>query len=252
MSASLYLSQVMHRRFGDVPYRFRYPVFSLLLDIDRLEESAARTCLLKLDRFALVSFYRADHGPRDGSSLRRWADNTLAQAGIDLQGGQIQLLCFPRVLGYGFSPLSVWYCRHADGSLRAVIAEVNNTFGEHHHYLLHAAGKAMRWPAHARANKLFHVSPLLSMHCDYRFLFFEPGADLKVVIRQRENGELRLIASQTGNARPLTDRALLRALIRTPLMPFKVIAAIHWQALKIWLRGGRFHKKPVSPLSPVS
>ena len=110
----------------------------------------------------------------------------------------------------------------------------------------------MRWPAYASATKEFHVSPLLSMHCDYRFQFFEPGAELKVVIRQRENGEPRLIASQTGQARPLNDRALLRALIRTPLMPFKIIAAIHWQALKIWVRGARFYKKPLPPLDTVS
>lgn len=252
MDAALYLSQVMHRRLGDVPYRFRYPVFSLLLDIDHLDEIATRSRFFRVDKPGLVSFYRADHGPRDGSNLRRWADQVLAQAGIDLQGGPIKLLCFARILGLGFDPISVWYCRHADGSLRAVIAEVRNTFGEHHNYVLHDAGRVMAWPAHARASKCFHVSPLIGMHCDYHFRFAEPGAKLKVVIRQLENGTPRLIATQTGRALPLNDISLFRALIRTPLMPFKVIVAIHWNALKIWFRGARFHKKPAPPLHEVS
>jgi len=242
----------MHRRLGAVPYRFRYPVFSLLLDIDRLEATAAKSRLLQLDRFGLVSFHRVDHGPRDGSDLRCWAEKVLAQAGVDLQGGLIQLLCFPRVLGYGFAPLSLWYCRRTDGSLRAVIAEVRNTFGEHHNYVLHAAGREMTWPVHARASKCFHVSPLLGMNCDYRFRLAEPGAELNIVIRQSEDGEPRLIASQTGQALPLNDLGLLRALIRTPLLPFKIMAAIHWNAVKIWLRGARFHKKPTPPLHEVS
>jgi DUF1365 family protein len=240
----------MHRRLGDVPYRFSYPVFSLLLDVDRLEASATR--LLRIDRFGVLAFHRSDHGPRDGSALRPWAEGVLARAGIALDGGSIQLLCFPRVFGYVFNPLSVWYCRHQDGSLRAVIAEVSNTFGEHHCYLLHDDGHPMPWPVRAQATKCFHVSPLLGMQCDYRFEFAEPGAELRVVIRQSEQGEPRLIASQIGRARSLTDRALLRALLRTPLMPFKVMAAIHWQALKIWLRGARFHRKPPPPVNEVS
>jgi DUF1365 family protein len=250
MPPALYLSTVMHRRLGDFPYRFSYPVFSLLLDIDQLEASATR--LLRIDRAGLLSFQRRDHGPRDGSALRPWAEGILGSAGIHLDGGSIHLLCFPRLLGYVFNPLSVWYCRHRDGSLRAVIAEVSNTFGERHCYLLHDAGRPMSWPARAQAHKCFHVSPLLGMQCDYRFQFDEPGSELRVVIRQSEQGEPRLIASQIGRALPLTDRALLRALLRTPLMPFKVMAAIHWQALKIWLRGARFHPKPTPPLHEVS
>ncbi len=242
----------MHRRFGAVPYRFSYPVFSLLLDIDQLQQDAAQTRLLKVDRFGLLSFHRRDHGPRDGSDLRHWAESVLAQAGIDLRGGSIQLLCFPRLLGYGFNPLSVWYCHHRDGTLRAVIAEVNNTFGEHHCYLLHDAGRAMPWPARAHASKCFHVSPLLGMRCDYRFEFAAPGARLRVLIRQSEDGKPRLIAAQTGRALPLSDRSLGRALLRTPLLPFKILVAIHWQALKIWLRGAPFHAKPEPPLKEVT
>jgi len=247
MSAQrVYLSQVMHRRFGTAAYRFSYPVFSLLLDVDELEQTAARSRLLRVDRPGLLSFYRKDHGPRDGTALRPWAEGLLAGHGIDLAGGPIRLLCFPRILGYGFNPLSIWFCHHPDGSLRAVIAEVHNTFGEAHSYVIHESGRPMSYPVRGSAHKAFHVSPLMGMDCDYRFRFDVPDSRLGVFIRQTSQGAPLLVASQTGRGRPLDDRALLRALARTPLMTFKVITAIHWQALKIWLRGAPFHTKPDS------
>jgi DUF1365 family protein len=245
----VYFTEVMHRRFGKAAYRFSYRVFSLLLDIDRLEETARGSRLLRIDRWGLLSFHRADHGPRDGSDLRRWAEQTLAAGGLEFAGGRIMLLCFPRILGYTFNPLSVWYCYHADGGLRAIIAEVHNTFGESHCYLVHDGGQPMRLPARSQARKQFHVSPLIGMDCEYRFRFTAPGERIGVVIRQTEHARPLLVASQTGHGVPLDDRALLRALGRTPLMTFKVVAAIHWQALRIWLRGARFHPHP-QPVDP--
>ena len=131
----LYVSRVMHRRLFPVDYRFQYRVFSLLLDLDHLTETCGKLRLLSLDRFNLLSFRQRDHGPRDGSSLKAWAQRLLSEREIHLEGGKILLLSFPRLLGYGFNPLSLWYCLHRDGSLRALICEVNNTFGEHHFYL---------------------------------------------------------------------------------------------------------------------
>ncbi|MGD2083702.1 MAG: DUF1365 domain-containing protein [Chromatiales bacterium] len=246
----LYLSRVMHRRMFPVEYRFDYPVFSLLLDIDRLEDKGPR--LLSVNRFNLLAFHEADHGPRDGSALRPWADTLLARHGIDLEGGRIQLLCFPRLLGYAFNPISIWYCSHRDGSPRAVICEVHNTFGEHHFYLLHDQGRPMAWPARGGAEKRFHVSPLIGMEGHYEFRLDRPADRLNVLIRQYTPEGLMLVASQTGRGRVLDDRALLRALARTPLMTFKVMAAIHWQALKIWLRGAPFFPKPEPPPNEVS
>lgn len=252
MKPRLYLTQVMHQRLFPVRYRFRYPVFSLLLDIDSLEQTCAQTRLLTLDGFGLLSFHRRDHGARDGSALRPWLETHLNARGIDLAGGRIFLLCFPRLLGYGFDPISLWFCQHADGSLRAVLAEVRNTFGQHHGYLLHDQGRPMPWPAKGQAEKCFYVSPLMPMRADYQFHFSEPTERLGVSIRQFQDGELALVATQSGQGRPITDRHLLRALLRTPLMTFKVMFAIHWQALKIRLRGVAFHHKPAPPAQEVS
>ncbi|KAA6187830.1 DUF1365 domain-containing protein [Thiohalocapsa marina] len=246
----IYFTRVMHRRLHPVQYRFVYRVFSLLLDIDALDRVPR---LMSGRRLRLVRFDPRDHGPRDGSPLRPWAEQLLARHGIDLEGGRIRLLCFPRVLGYGFNPLSVWYCEHRDGRLRAVIAEVNNTFGEHHSYLLADAGRPLDWPLRAEAVKCFHVSPLMDMEGGYRFRLSRPDDHVAVLIRQFDDRrQLRMVASQTGPGEPLTERALWRALRRMPLMTFKVMAAIHWHALKIWLGGARFHPKPEPPRNEVT
>ncbi len=252
MRPRLYLTRVMHRRRFPVAYRFDYPVFSLLLDIDRLDETFRTSRLLKVDRFGLLSFRRRDHGARDGTELRPWAIATLKAQGIEIGTGKIHLLCFPRLLGYGFSPLSVWYCLDQDERLRAVIAEVRNTFGQHHSYLLHNDGRPMNWPARAEKDKVFHVSPLIDMDCAYRFRFAQPGERLSVVIEQFQQDKHLLTAAQTGRGLEINDRNLLRALLRTPLMSFKVMWAIHWQALKIWLRGARFHAKPPLPTQEIT
>ncbi|MCG8486642.1 MAG: DUF1365 domain-containing protein [Chromatiales bacterium] len=250
--SSLYLTQVMHKRAFPVNYRFSYPVFSLLLDLDRIEEECRSLSLLSLDRFNLLTFKRKDHGPRDGSCLKSWAKKVLADQGIELGDGSVQLLCFPRILGYAFNPISVWYCYHTDGSLKALICEVNNTFNEHHFYLIHNQGESLSWPVNATKAKQFHVSPLISMNGEYHFSFRKPGKRIGVVIREYQSNRLMLTASQTGNSYPLSDRRLLYALARTPLMTFKVMLAIHWQALKIWLRGAHFFAKPKPPKEQIS
>ncbi|MEN8691970.1 MAG: DUF1365 domain-containing protein, partial [Desulfobacterales bacterium] len=231
-------------------YRFSYRVFSLRLDLDELPDLRLR--FLSVNRFNLLSFYERDHGPRDGSALKAWAEDLLRRKGIDIQGGRIQLLCFPRVLGYGFNPLSIWYCHHRDGSLRAVIAEVNNTFGEHHFYLLSNDGLPLTWPVTRSVEKVFQVSPLMGMQASYSFRLAEPSDRLSVLINQFQNGALTLVASQQGEGHALNDKRLLAALFRMPLMTVKVMAAIHWQALKIWLRGAPFFPKPAPPIEEVT
>jgi DUF1365 family protein len=248
----IYLTQVMHQRLFPVHYRFSYPVFSLLLDLDQLEEQCNKLSLLSLDRFNLLSFNRKDHGPRDGSSLMSWARELLSKQGLDLTGGKIQLLCFPRILGYAFNPISIWYCYDNEGNLRALICEVNNTFKEHHFYLIHDHGNRLNWPVREIKQKQFHVSPLISMNGEYHFTFHQPSERLGVVIHEYQNDHLMLTASQTGRSYPLTDRRLIHALIRTPLMTFKVMVAIHWQALKIWLKGAQFFAKPKPPKEQIS
>jgi DUF1365 family protein len=256
----IYFTRVMHRRLFPVQYRFEYRVFSLLLDIDRLHDVPRQLAVGPRQGLArgllhprLFRFDPRDHGPRDGSPLRPWAERLLAERGIDLDGGRIRLLCFPRLLGYGFNPLSLWYCEHADGRLRAVIAEVNNTFGQHHIYLLHDDGAPMAWPVRAEKVKCFYVSPLMEVQGRYRFRLSAPAARLGVLIRQfDEDGRLKLVATQTGSGEPLTDAALWRAFRAMPVMTYKVMFAIHWQALKIWLGGARFVPKPELPKQEVS
>jgi hypothetical protein len=250
--AWLYVGEVMHRRLFPVQYRFAYRVFSLLVDVDRLDEAARASPLFSHNRFNLVAFHDRDHGPRDGSPLRPWLEGTLRRFGIDLEGGRVELLCFPRVLGYVFNPLSIWYCHHRDGSLRAVLLEVSNTFGEWHGYVLHDRGGALDWPVRQSRSKVFHVSPFIDMAADYHFRLSEPGARLEVTIREYQHGEPMLTAAQVGEARGLDTRNLLAAFVRVPLLTFKVMALIHWQALKIWLKGARFHAKPTPPPQEVS
>lgn len=244
----LYLGEVMHRRLGQVAYRFHYRVFSLYLDLDELPQLDRRLHLFSHNRFNLFSIRDQDHGPRDGTLLRHWLEGLLATRGVELEGGSIHLLCFPRVLGYVFNPMCVWYCHHRDGSLRAVVCEVRNTFGGMHHYVLAAGGKPMSWRREYRASKVFHVSPFIQPEAEYRFHFQEPGKRVRVLIDQYTDNKPLLKATVGGERRPLTDATLMKLWLRLPLMTFKIIAAIHWQALKIWLSGGRFHRMPRSGL----
>ncbi|MDN3516151.1 DUF1365 domain-containing protein [Aquisalimonas lutea] len=249
---ALYTGTVTHRRFGDVPYRFSYRVPSLLLDIDGIDAAVRGLRLLSRNRFNLFGFHDRDHGPGDGSPLRPWIDGVLAEAGVALAGGRVLLLCMPRVLGYGFNPLSLWYCYHADGSLRAVLCEVRNTFGERHGYLLHGQGRPMASPVRDQAGKVFHVSPFFPVAGHYRFRLAPPGASFTTAVGYHQGGRTRLAAVQQGRRRPLRDRELLRAAWRYPFAGRAVMAAIHWQALKIWLRGGQLHRKPTRPREDIS
>lgn len=252
LAGRVYFGEVMHRRLFPVSYRFLYRVFSLLIDIDRLGDLDKASRLFSHNRFNLISFHDRDHGPRDGSSLRAWIDRVLDRFGIDLQGGRVELLCFPRIMGYGFNPLSIWYCRDGDGRLRALLCEVKNTFGEQHGYLLHEHGQPMTWPVRQSRAKCFHVSPFIGMGADYHFRISEPAETLQITIREYENDRLMLAAAQVGEARPFSTPTLARALLGLPLMTVKVMLMIHWQALKIWLKGAPFFRKPTPPPQEVS
>lgn len=250
--AWLLFGDVMHRRLFPVDYRFVYRVFALRIDLDRIEEAAAGCRWFSHNRFNLFSFHDRDHGARDGTAPKDWVLGHLREWGLDGGVARIELECFPRVLGYGFNPLSVWTCFDADDRPLAILCEVSNTFGERHGYLLHRDGAPMRWPVHQAHAKEFYVSPFVDMEADYHFRFTRFGERLITQIREYQHGKLMLVAVQRGERRPLNDANLLRAALRYPLLTFKVIAMIHWQALKIWLRGGRFHAKPAPPLKEVT
>lgn len=250
--AGLYSAEVMHRRFFTAAYRFRYRVFSLLLDIDSIDQAANTTAVFSRNRFNLLSFYDQDHLPAGSRDLRGWAEHVLSSHELDGAALKIRLLCFPRLLGWVFNPLSLWFCETADGRPAAVIAEVRNTFGERHCYLLRPRPGQPEWPLCDRHAKDFHVSPFIGMQASYDFELARPDEELRVLIREFDGDRLMLIASQTGQRRPFTTRQLLWQTLRVPAQTLKVVVAIHWQALKIWLKGERFHRKPMPPTEEVS
>ena len=248
----LYTAQVMHRRLVAPLYRFVYRVFYLLLDIDRIDEAARGLRLFSHNRWNLLAFHDRDHGAHEPGALRSWAEGILLAADIDLAGGRIRLLCMPRLLGYAFNPISLWYCEHADGRLRAVIAEVRNTFGEKHCYLLASGGAPMPYSKPYETEKCFHVSPFFDLVGRYRFTLSEPAQQLRVLIHETRDGVPILDANLACKRRTLSDGNVLKQVLMMPLMTFKVVAGIHWEALKIWLRGGRFHGKPAPPKLEVT
>lgn len=252
-TSALYFGQVMHKRLRPFGHRFVYRIFQLCLDLDELPQLDRRLRLFSHNRFNLFSFHNRDHGARDGSALRPWIEAQLAQAGIDLEGGPVRLLCFPRILGYVFNPLTLWFCHHRDGSLRAVLYEVRNTFGDKHGYLIPVANPpAPGEPLLQGCDKALHVSPFIPMQAHYRFRLTVPNDRLSLVIRESvSEGEL-LVAAQSARRAELTDARLLRAFFTHPLLTLKVIGAIHWQALRLWLKGASFHRRPQPPADAVS
>ena len=239
-AAVLYFGDVMHARLKPVGHRFSYRVMSLLIDLDRLDEVDRQSPLFGVNRAALYSFNEADHGDRDGSSLRAYAQRCAAERGIDLTGGRVRLLCYPRLLGYTFNPLSVYFCRRADGGLALLIYEVRNTFGDIHAYALAVKPDEIS-PAGVRQqqDKLFYVSPFVEMAMRYHFRVSPPADDVKLRILETDNEGPLLAATFHGRRRALTTAALLRSLVALPLVTFKIVAAIHWEALRLWLKGAR-------------
>ena len=244
--AALYPARVMHRRHVKPIYRFVYRIFYVLVDIDRLDAIAARVRGFSVDRFNLASLRRRDFGDRSGN-LRGWAEGVLASHGLPLVGGRIRLLALPRLLGFGFNPISLWYCDDRHGTPRAVIAEVHNTFGERHHYVLASDAEAFSYEQTHIKNKCFHVSPFFDLEGRYHFTLTAPGARLRLAIHETRGDTPLMDATLAAERLPLTSRTLLVQGLKMPWMTLKVVAGIHWEALKLWLRGARYHPKPSPP-----
>jgi DUF1365 family protein len=258
-SHAFYRGSVFHRRLIHPRYTFTYSVFNVLLDIDRIDELSRRLCFFSHNRFNLFSFYDRDHLPKHARAecgtvnLRAWVEQGLRQHGIELGGGQVHLFCFPRILGFVFNPLSVWYCRDPAGELRAIVCEVRNTFGERHCYLLrHPENEVLDLSNAYHHPKRFHVSPFLPISGDYEFRFSPPADQLDVGIVWIENEKRAMVATQRMRSQPVTDWTLLKTIMSMPFMTAKVVTAIHWQALKIWVRGAQFYKKPAPPKKEIS
>lgn len=238
-AGALYVGHVMHARLRPRPHRFRYRVFTLLADLDRLAELDRASPLFSVGRFNLVSFQPRDHGwPGANAPLADQARAAFARAGIAVE--RVWLMAYPRLFGYAFNPISVYYGTDAEGRLVGALAEVRNTFGERHTYPLALGADGAR----ARADKAFHVSPFLPMNLAYRFGLEAPGEEARVSIVESDAQGPILTAVFAGTRRALSSRTLLGTLARTPLMTLKVVAAIHWEALRLLGKGIRVHPHP--------
>jgi hypothetical protein len=244
-AAALYFGEVMHARLKPMGHRFSYRVMSLLIDLDRLSEADGLSPLFAVNRAALYSFHESDHGERDGSSLRAYVQRRAAEHDVDLTEGRVLLLCYPRLFGYTFNPLSVYFCYRADDSLALLIYEVRNTFGEIHPYVLPVrAGDLSAAGVRQEQDKLFYVSPFVGMAMRYRFRVSPPGEQVKLRILETDREGPLLAATFVGRHRALSTRALLRAFVALPLVTAKIVAAIHWEALRLWLKGARLVARP--------
>lgn len=247
MSAALYSMRVVHKRHIKPFYRFVYRLFYLLVDIDRVETTSRQHRLFGYNRWNVIAFYERDHGSHQNGPLRPWVEETAARHGVQLDDGPIQLLCLPRILGYVFNPISLYYCHDRKGELRAIVAEVHNTFGEMHSYVLHAQGAAMDLAQDFVRPKRFHVSPFLDVSGEYRFHFDAPDESVRVLINEWEGEQAILTAAMTGKRQNLTDGAIVRWMLTMPLQTMSVVFRIHWQALKLWLRGAGYRPRPAPP-----
>jgi DUF1365 family protein len=249
--ATIGIGTVRHARLRPTAHRFRYPSYFLRLPLRALAAKPWPFRRLARNRRGLLALNDADHG--NGGPLLDWIDDLLARAGITNADGEMWLHTFPRVLGYVFNPVSFWFAHRADGALRAIVCEVNNTFGERHCYLLaHVDGRPLAWGETLSARKVLHVSPFCPVEGCYRFRFAlasrDDGERFVARIDYDDAAGALLQTSIEGRLQPLTDGRLLRVLLSRPAFTFGVIARIHWQALKLWLKRVPFFRKPEPPV----
>ena len=242
-NSCIYSGFVTHRRFKPKRHFFSYKTFSLLIDLDEIEDLGKKINFFSYNRFNILSFYDVDHGPRDGSTLIGWVKNRLADAKINIGSGTIKLLCYPRFFGYVFNPLSIFYCYDENLQLKAILYEVKNTFNEQHTYVF-PVSPSSNLILH-KCDKKFYVSPFIEMKTFYNFRLLNPGKILKVFIKQGDIEGTLLTACQVGKKVEMTNKNLLFQFLKHPLMSFKVVLAIHFEALRLWAKGVKLVKRKV-------
>lgn len=251
-AVTLYPGKVMHARLKPFGHRFNYRVFSMLIDLDRLNDAAQCAALFSINRFNLSAFYEKDHLPERGeTSLRAHINKLVEDAGLQ-KPERVHLLAYPRLFGFAFNPISVYFCYNNNQQLTAAIYEVRNTFGERHTYVC-AVEKGELTAAGLRQErtKIFYVSPFIGMGARYHFRVTPPGDKVKLRIFETEDNEPLLAATFIGDAHPMSNMTLAKQLAQFPLMTFKIVAGIHWEALKLWIKGAKFFSRGAPP-QPVS
>ena len=249
-SSCIYKGTVVHKRFKPKKHFFKYNVFSMLIDLDEINEMDKKLGIFSFNKFNILSFFNIDHGPRNGSSLINWVKSTLRKNKIHFNGIKIKLLCYPRIFGYVFNPLSIFYIYDSKNKLITVIYEVKNTFGEQHSYIFKVNNKSNILKH--KCEKKFYVSPFIKMNCTYNFVLTKPSNTISVLIDQHDEKSKLLVASQNGKKLKITNSNLIKTYLSYPLMSFKVIAAIHYEAFKLWFKGVSLVKKNIKIRNKIS
>ena len=232
-NSKIYTGKVIHKRFKPKEHYFKYNVFSLLIDLNELEEINKYIKFFSYNKFNIISFYDKDHGDRDGSSIKLWVKKNLRNIGIMTEDISIKLLCYPRIFGYVFNPLSTYFIYNKHSELISIFYEVKNTFGEQHTYIFKAHDEKT---VQNKCKKKFYVSPFIEMDCEYHFKTLNPREQLSVVINQNDKDGKLLFASQDGISKDFNNKNLIFSYLTHPLMTFKIIGAIHYEAFKLWAK----------------
>ncbi len=241
METCIYKGIVTHRRFKPKRHFFSYKTFSILFDLDELEDLEKKISIFSLNKFNLFSFYNKDHGDRDGKNLKNWVRTNLKKNNINFSVSKIKLLCFPRIFGYVFNPLSIFYCYNENQELKAILYEVKNTFNEQHTYIF-PVDKNNKIITQS-CNKKFYVSPFMEMDTAYRFRLAEPKKTLSVFIKQSDKEGMLLSACQIGKKQEISTKKLFSNFVKHPMMTIKIIMAIHFEALRLWRKGVKLVKR---------
>ena len=239
MNSCIYNGLVTHTRFKPVKHFLKYRTFSILVDLDEIEELDKNNLIFSYNRFNIFSFYNKDHGDRNGKSLKRWVFNKIKKLKIKPNINRIKLLCYPRIFGYVFNPLSIFYC-YKNQTLRAIFYEVKNTFNEQHTYVF-KINNSQR--VKQSCKKKFYVSPFMDMNTFYDFKLNKPNKKLFVSIKQTDKKGLILTAVQTGERKEFNLKQLLTNFLKYPLMTVKIIVAIHFEAFLLWKKGAIYRSR---------
>ena len=248
--SSIYIGNVIHKRFKPKVHFFKYKVFSILIDISEINLLHKNLKIFSYNRFNIISFYDVDHGPRDGTSVKEWVIKNLKDNQIDTKDIKIKLLCYPRIFGFVFNPLSVFFIYNKKSELISILYEVKNTFDEQHTYIF--KNRENENLIKHTCKKKFHVSPFIEMNCTYFFKILKPGDKISVIIDQYDEEGKLLYASQDGSRIELNNKNLFLSYLKHPLMTFKIIAAIHFEAFKLWIKGIKFIKKKLKIKNNIS
>ena len=239
MNSCIYNGEVTHKRFKPVKHFLKYKTFSLLIDLDEIIQLDSKISIFSHNRFNIFSFYDEDHGERDGSNLKKWVLANIKKFNIQGKINKIKILCYPRIFGYVFNPLSILYC-YEDDKLKAIFYEVKNTFNEQHTYIFKIKNNE---EIIQKCKKKFYVSPFMDMETYYNFKLLNPKDKLSIFIKQTDGEETVLTATQTGEKREFSFNQLLINFFKYPLMTIKIISSIHYEAFFLWKKGAVYRKR---------